>query len=80
MGITKMRYILILGVLCLAGCQNVTGPFMPRSPQRVDDPRLSISEQEFLGRDRYGYPSESPRVAPPSGFETPRLVPFGNDR
>ena len=34
---------------------------------RVDDPRLSISEQEMLGRDRYALPEESPRVAPPSG-------------
>jgi hypothetical protein len=62
-----MRRILILGILCLAGCQNVSGPFAPRSPMRVDDPRLSISEQEMLGRDRYALPEESPRVAPPSG-------------
>jgi hypothetical protein len=62
-----MRRILILGLLCLAGCQNTSGPFSPRSPLRVDDPRFSISEQESRSRDRYALPEESPRVAPPSG-------------
>jgi hypothetical protein len=62
-----MRHILILGLLCLAGCQNVSGPFAARSPTRVDDPRLSIPEQEMRGRDRWALPEESPRVAPPSG-------------
>jgi hypothetical protein len=62
-----MRRILLLGILCLAGCQNYSGPFAPRSPARIDDPRLSIGEQECRGRDRWAMPDESPRVAPPSG-------------
>jgi hypothetical protein len=66
-----MRRILILGILCLAGCQNVSGPFAPRSPERVDDPRLSISEQESRGRDRWAIPEESPRVGPPAGNVLP---------
>jgi hypothetical protein len=33
----------------------------------VDDPRLSIGEQQSRGRDRWALPDESPRVAPPSG-------------
>lgn len=59
-----MRRILILCVF-LAGCQGVSGPFQPRSPVRVDDPSLTISEQERLSRSRLALPDES--VAPPSG-------------
>ena len=66
-----MRSMLILLMLCLAGCQNVIGPFSPRSPARVDDSRLSIAEQENRGRDRYAIPEASPRVAPPSGAVFP---------
>jgi hypothetical protein len=66
-----MRCILIVGILCLAGCQNVSGPFAPRAPERVDDPRLTISEQESRGRDRWAIPEESPRVGPPAGNVLP---------
>ena len=66
-----MRRILILGILCLAGCQSVTGPFAPRSPERVDDPRFSITEQQARGRDRYAIPDDSPKVGPPSGIGLP---------
>ena len=62
-----MRRIIILSLLCLAGCQNVIGPFAPRPLERVDAPCLSISEQENRARDRYAIPEDSPRVAPPSG-------------
>jgi hypothetical protein len=68
-----MRRVFLMAVLCLAGCQNVTGPFAPRTPERVDDPRLPISEQEIRGRDRYAIPQESPKVGPTSGD----LYPFG---
>jgi hypothetical protein len=60
-----MRRIFLTGVLVLAGCQNVAGPFARRPPQRVDDPLLSINEQEMRGRDRLALPLESPNVAPP---------------
>jgi hypothetical protein len=62
---------MILGILCLAGCQSFSGPFAPRSQARVDDPRFSIPEQEARGRDRYAIPVESPLVAPPSGNVPP---------
>ena len=62
-----MRRIMIVCLLGLAGCQGYSGPFAPRSLERVDDPRLSISEQESRGRDRWAMPDDSPRVAPPSG-------------
>jgi hypothetical protein len=67
MGFDKMRYILALGILCLAGCQSVIGPFQPREPERVDDPKLPLSEQGVRARDRYAIPEESPLVAPQSG-------------
>ena len=60
-----MRRIFLTGVLILAGCQNVAGPFARRPPQRVDDPLLSINEQEMRGRDRLALPLESPNVGPP---------------
>ena len=62
-----MRKIFLLMIVCLAGCQNTIGPFSARAPARVDDPRLPISEQEALGRDRYAIPQESRSVGPPSG-------------
>jgi hypothetical protein len=66
-GIEKMRRILLTGLLLLAGCQNVLGPFAPRKPERVDDPLLTIPEQERRGRDRLALPDDSPTVAPPTG-------------
>lgn len=71
-----MRRILILGILLLAGCQNISGPFQPRSPVRVDDPCLTIEEQERLGRDRLAYPDDS--VAPPTGVTRPGPMAFPN--
>jgi hypothetical protein len=71
MGLQKMRHILILGILCLAGCQSINGPFAPRSPMRVDDPRFTIAEQESRARDRYAIPDESRAVGPPSGNTYP---------
>jgi hypothetical protein len=68
-----MRRVFLVALMCLAGCQNLTGPFAPRSPERVDDPRLPISEQEVRGRDRYAIPQESHSVGPPSGD----IYPFG---
>lgn len=62
-----MRRMMLLGVLCLVGCQTTVGPFQGRTPQRVDDPRLPVPEQEARGRDRYALPDESPMVAPNSG-------------
>jgi hypothetical protein len=66
-----MRHILILGIMCLAGCQSIVGPFESRAPLRVDDPRYSIAEQEKRGRERLGLPDESPQIGPPTGFAYP---------
>jgi len=66
-----MRRLLLLGVLLLSGCaSNLVGPFAGREPQRVDDPLLSIPEQQRRGRDRLALPDES-RILPHSGYEVP---------
>jgi hypothetical protein len=57
--------------LCLAGCRNIVGPFEARRPARVDDPRLSIAEQEKLGRQYLALPDETPLGGPPSGAARP---------
>ena len=62
-----MCRLLLLGAVLLAGCQNLKGPLQPRQPGRVDDPLLTINEQQRLGRDRLALPVDSTAVAPPSG-------------
>jgi hypothetical protein len=62
-----MRHLALVAILFLAGCRNVIGPFDPRPPVRVDDPRLSIEEQEALGRQFLALPDESSLAGPPSG-------------
>lgn len=60
-----MHRTILGGLLLLAGCQNLVGPRERRdNPVRVDDPRLSIPEQERRGRDRLALPEWSPTVAP----------------
>jgi hypothetical protein len=66
-----MRRLLLLVALCAASCHNVTGPFGHRQPERVDDPHLSIGEQEREGRARLPLPTESRAVGPNSGVEIP---------
>jgi hypothetical protein len=47
-----MRRLFLAGSLFLTGCCNVVGPLDYRTPQRPDDPCVSIPEQEVRGRDR----------------------------
>jgi hypothetical protein len=49
----------------------VVGPFEHRDPQRVDDPLLSIGEQERRGRDRLALPEQSVTVAPRTDVNFP---------
>jgi hypothetical protein len=53
-----MRKEILVGLLLLAGCQNVVGPLDYRRPLRVDDPSLSIEEQKRRGRDRLALPDD----------------------
>jgi hypothetical protein len=67
----KMRRFFLVGILLLAGCQNVAGPFAARTPGRVDDPLFSIAEQQRRGRDRLALPEDNVAVAPPTGVQFP---------
>jgi hypothetical protein len=55
-----MRRFILPGVLLLAGlagCEGTTGPFQNRGNlSQIDNPRLSIPQQEALGRDRLALP------------------------
>ncbi|HLJ96989.1 MAG TPA: hypothetical protein VKU02_27745 [Gemmataceae bacterium] len=62
-----MHKLYLVAFLFLAGCQNVVGPFEHRKPERVDDPLLSISEQQRRGRDRLALPDDS-QLAPRTGI------------
>jgi hypothetical protein len=66
-----MRRFIVLGLILLAGCRSVIGPFEHRDPQRVDDPLLTIGEQERRGRDRLALPESSPTVAPRTDVNFP---------
>jgi hypothetical protein len=73
-GIEKMRRIWLVVILLLGvGCQNIRGPFQAKSPIRVDDPRVPITEQERRARERLALPDESAKVAPHSGAAYPGL-------
>jgi hypothetical protein len=65
-----MRRFLLLGVLILTGCHNISGPFAPRK-DRVDDPLVSTQEQQRRARYTLALPEESPTVAPPTGVQLP---------
>ena len=67
------RLVLVVAVLA-AGCNNIVSPFDHRRPERVDDPCLSIGEQEREGRARLALPEESRSVGPNSGVEIPGRI------
>ena len=58
-------------MMALAGCQGVNGPFSCRPSERVDDPRLTIAEQERRGRDRWALPDQTPLPGPQTWMEPP---------
>jgi hypothetical protein len=72
-----MRRLFFLVALLGASCQNVIGPFEHRKPERVDDPCLTIAEQQREARARLPVPVETPAVAPPSGVYI--LGPHGRE-
>jgi hypothetical protein len=67
-----MRRIIMLGILLLAGCEGITGPRAHRfNTTPIDDPRLTIAEQEQRGRDRLALPDNTsvlPRALNDSGL------------
>lgn len=76
-----MRTLLFILVLLCAGCGNIVGPFeraQVKSARQlhdggiaVDDPRLTIAEQEALGRQYLALPDESRAAGPLSGTARP---------
>jgi hypothetical protein len=66
------RYFL-LGLLLFTGCRSTSGPLGYQQSSRVDDPRLSIAEQQSRGRLRYSY-IEDDRLAPKAYVDRPDPV------
>jgi hypothetical protein len=69
-----MRWYFLVVAILMAGCNNVMGPFEHRPVERVDDPRLSIAQQQREARSRLPLPIESPQILPSSGVEGPGLI------
>lgn len=65
-----MRLCLLGLLFALAGCQSNPSSLGYRKPNRVDDPMLSIGEQQSRGRERYSY-IEDDRLAPKTGVDRP---------
>ena len=74
-----MRRLYFAGILLLAGCQSIAGPFSPRHNERVDDPLLSIPEQKAQSRQYLALPDESHTVGPRTGVLPPD-GPYGTPR
>jgi hypothetical protein len=68
-----MRRLIGLGLLLLVGgCQGIDGPFAHKNkPEKVDNPYLSIPEQERRGRDRLALPESDPNLVPRTYTELP---------
>ena len=67
-----MRRLLPVGMLFLMGCANTIGPVEHfRDHTRVDDPLLTIPEQQRRGRDQLAMPDPSANVAPRTYAEFP---------
>ncbi len=77
-----MWRVLLVGVLALAGCQGVVGPF-DRSlyGQRADFRGVPVDEQHKWGRALYAYPDPNPAEfdAPRTALDPPREA-FTNGR
>src|SRR4051794_2396243 len=67
----KMHRFVLFCVVFLAGCQNLVGPFQARPPQRVDDPLLSIGEQQRRGRNDLALPEDTSALAPKIYIDRP---------
>ena len=70
-----------LGMSCvllalLGGCQNVVGPFQARPPMRVDDPNVTLYEQQRRSRERLALPENWQGVAPTSPAARPGDSPL----
>ncbi len=64
-----MSRCLILLVIAAAGCRNIDGPCAARNKPPINEPGLTISEQERRARDKYPIPSDNFRIGPPTGID-----------
>jgi hypothetical protein len=66
------RSLLGACLLLAIGCQGIVGPCERlERPVRIDDPRLTIAEQEQKGREQLAVPLKSPAIAPRTYAEEP---------
>ena len=73
-----MRRTLLIGLICLAGCQTVVGPARrARLPDEAADPQYSIDEQKVRARERIGLPDGAKAVGPATDAD---FNPFGRGR
>ena len=61
------HFFLFILVLLAGGCENLRGPLQPRPQGRIDNPNLTIAEQQTLGRDRSSMPDNSAVLPPEVG-------------
>jgi hypothetical protein len=66
--------VAVVGLLLMTGCQSVIGPFQRRTPERVDDPLLTIREQEVRGRSRLPLWNDRTDLAPNTYADRPDPV------
>lgn len=65
---------LLLMVLVSVGCQGVVGPLQrPCTPNPLDNPCLTIEEQQKFRRDRSSLPDASSAVMPRLYIEDPNV-------
>ena len=70
----KRWRLAFFALLCVAGCQSIIGPFQRRTPERVDDPSLTIPQQEVRGRSRLPLWNDRTDLAPKTYADRPDPV------
>jgi hypothetical protein len=67
-----MHRLFFVGLVFLVGCQGTVGPFKrPPISDPIDDPRLTLEEQQQRARDRLALPDSSPASGPRTYAENP---------
>jgi hypothetical protein len=59
-----LRRVLTAALIAAAGCQSQGGGLLYRQPDRADDPRFSIAEQQRRTRERYALLEANGNLAP----------------
>jgi hypothetical protein len=72
--VTRTVLILLVGLMGLSGCRNVSGPREARLKPKPDLPEYSIEEQERRARDKYAIPEDDRRIGPPGFIDRPSPI------